>query len=158
MSTLIEMAKAGDTARVREMLRPRWWRKPAPDKADKWGCTALHFAAEAGHLEIATLLLETGADVNATNRFAHTPLHNAAREGRLELVNLLLAKGAEVNGTGKQDGSPLHWAIRERRTLVIKALLSAGAATGNINREGQNAAQVAEIHGTPEILAMLQNT
>ena len=31
----------------------------------RWGKTALHFAAERNHVEVAKVLLENGADVNA---------------------------------------------------------------------------------------------
>ena len=34
----------------------------------QWGSTALHEAAKLGHIEIVTLLLGTGADVNLKTR------------------------------------------------------------------------------------------
>jgi ankyrin repeat protein len=156
MSALIEAAKAGDAAKVREALQPRWWRKPNPDAADKWGCTALHYAAENGCREIVEALLAAGADVNAANRFAHSPLHNAAREGRAEIVQLLLRHGADTRGHEQQDGSPLNWAIREKRVEVVKLLLAAGADTRSVNKEGQSALQVAEIYGTPQIAELIR--
>ncbi len=36
------------------------------------GDTALHIAAEYGHLEIATLLINNGCDMNKTDKVSHT--------------------------------------------------------------------------------------
>lgn len=155
MSALIEAAKAGDLAKVQDELKPRWWRKANPSIADRWGCTALHYAAELGNVAICQALIEAGADLNAANRFAHTPLHNASREGKVETVNLLLQRGADTSGHEKQDGSPLNWAIREKHLAVVKALIAAGAPTQSVDKEGRSALQVAEIYGTPEIVGIL---
>ena len=35
------------------------------------GCTALHHAADDGHIEVMRLLLERGADVNASNKVSN---------------------------------------------------------------------------------------
>ena len=46
----------------------------------KLGFTALHWAAQCGHLDICELLLHSGANVNAQNQTGDTPLHLAAYE------------------------------------------------------------------------------
>ncbi len=38
----------------------------------QYGHTALHKAAMNGHLEIATLLISNGCDINITNKVSHT--------------------------------------------------------------------------------------
>ena len=49
------------------------------DSVDDWtGKTALHYAAEYGHLEIAELLLANGANVNHRDDDKATPLYFAA--------------------------------------------------------------------------------
>lgn len=59
------------------------------------GFTPLHEAAVRGEPEIAKLLLEHGADVNALGgQHQITPLHAAAAGGHLETVKLLLEAGA----------------------------------------------------------------
>ncbi|MCG8339797.1 MAG: ankyrin repeat domain-containing protein, partial [Cytophagales bacterium] len=45
------------------------------DATDKNGNTPLHVTAEKGQKEVANLLLEKGAEVNATDNDAWTPLH-----------------------------------------------------------------------------------
>ena len=43
-------------------------------------CAALHAAAEGGSAEVAQLLLENGANVNATDTSQCTPLHIAGKQ------------------------------------------------------------------------------
>jgi ankyrin repeat protein len=70
--------KAGDLGRVTELLAEN------PQLArtlDGTGATALHFAAWKGHAEIAGVLLNAGAEVNARwddGHYGGTPLHAAA--------------------------------------------------------------------------------
>lgn len=48
-------------------------------------------------MEIATTLLEYGADTNAVTRQGISPLHLAAQEGNVDMVTLLLARDATIN-------------------------------------------------------------
>lgn len=59
------------------------------------GSTALVTAVVLGRSEIATALIEGGADINKSNNDGSTPLYCAAFFGRTELVKLLLDKGAD---------------------------------------------------------------
>ena len=52
--------------------------------------TPLHIAAFMGHFEIATLLLENGANVNAIGRHNQTPIHFAALNGQTKIIPLLV--------------------------------------------------------------------
>lgn len=60
----------------------------------KDGWTALHFAAEKGHVECVELLLREGAEVDARSLTGSTPLHLAAERGRKECMTLLLSARA----------------------------------------------------------------
>lgn len=53
------------------------------------GATALHYAAESGHLEIVSMLLRSGAKLTR-NSHGLTPLLSAAEECQEEIVNLIL--------------------------------------------------------------------
>ena len=75
---MLKAAKNGDAAGVRELLAGDASLK---NTRDKDGSTPLHCAAWKGHAEVAALLLEAGADVNARSQNEHygdTPLHAAA--------------------------------------------------------------------------------
>lgn len=61
-----------DAERVRQLLT--YGRDV--DAEDSSGYTALHYAARAGHFDICRMLLNAGANVNATTRAGQaTPLH-----------------------------------------------------------------------------------
>ena len=82
------------------------------DTVDDWtGKTALHYAAEYGHLEIAELLLANSANVNRRDDDQATPLYFAAIGGFAEVAVLLLANGAEVNARDKANETPMDGAV-----------------------------------------------
>ena len=75
---LLEATKRGDVAAVKSLLRDG----ADPNVAQGDGLTSLHLAAQEGQLEIAKLLLEAGAKVEAKTRIGdYTPLHLASGAG-----------------------------------------------------------------------------
>ena len=67
---LIDAVKAGDAEAVRTLLADG----VAVSEAEADETTALHWAAHHDDLEIAQLLLDAGAAVDATNRYDVVPL------------------------------------------------------------------------------------
>ena len=53
----------------------------------------LTLAACGGHVDLAMLLIERGANIEEVNDEGYTPLMEAAREGHEEMVALLLSQG-----------------------------------------------------------------
>jgi ankyrin repeat protein len=116
---------------------------------DNNGNTPLHFAASEGHLEVARMLLELGADVNSQNDEGLTPLQRASqvqREGESGIMRLLLDYGANVNVHDKRRNTPLHFAASEGHLEVARMLLELGADINSQNDKGltplQRASQV----------------
>lgn len=71
-----------------------WARQADIHATDKRGYTPLHHAAAQGLYEIAAILIDRGAVVDAPSRSGATPLIIAARSGRWKVGRLLLAHGA----------------------------------------------------------------
>jgi outer membrane protein assembly factor BamB len=110
-------AAAGRLAEVQALLDAG----VAVDAPARHGNTALLFAAEKGHLDVARLLVARGADVNARERFfGATPL-GAALQGKHSAVALfLLEKGAA-------DASlALEEAVEQANLDLAKAALATG--------------------------------
>ncbi|EDQ85770.1 uncharacterized protein MONBRDRAFT_28983 [Monosiga brevicollis MX1] len=63
--------------------------------------TPLHWAAHFANAETLQLLLDRGADPNATNAEGATPLHDAVRRGSADMVRLLLAANAQLDQAGR---------------------------------------------------------
>lgn len=61
------------------------------------GYTPLHIASKKNQMEIATTLLQYGAETSIQTKQGVTPLHLASQEGHSDMAALLLEKGANVN-------------------------------------------------------------
>lgn len=64
--------------------------------------TPLHLSARNGHVQTAKLLLEYGANINATDINGESPLIYAVREQHADMVDFLISEGADVNQADKK--------------------------------------------------------
>lgn len=106
------------------------------DSKDEDGYTPLHRACYNNNVDIAKLLLQYGADVNARTVDQWTPLHSASKWSNAECVALLLQYGADVNAVSEGRQNPLHIAAtvsncrRTAMTLMLDDKFN-GAALNN---------------------------
>ena len=89
-----DAVRAGDLAKVKALVAEN--PKVANEK-DAGGRTPLHFAGNAGNMEIVAFLITNGADVKATDPDGFTPLHWAAWAGQADAARALIAAGADPN-------------------------------------------------------------
>jgi uncharacterized protein len=119
---VFEAAALGRAARVEEAVRadPGSVRAEAAD-----GFTALHLAAFFGQLEVAAVLLEHGAavDAKAGNPSRVQPLHSAAAGGHAAIAALLLERGADPNARQHGGFAPLHAAAARGDEVTARLLL-----------------------------------
>jgi len=150
---LLQAAKAGDVAQVRQLLASG----VSPNTRNENGWTALHVAALYGQVAVAEALIGHGAAVDAAdNEACATPLADAAQAGHLAVVNLLLKRGANVNATCEFDLTPLHLAAREGHTEVVKALLSHRARVNARDGDGQTPLDLALQAGRTKVARLLR--
>ncbi len=90
----------------------------------------LILAAEQGSLQIVTLLVERGANVNTQNVSECTPLIYAISHDRAETAKYLIAEGADVNRQNSSGHTALTccllW-VEKDFIDIIKLLISKGA-------------------------------
>jgi ankyrin repeat protein len=121
---------------------------------------ALHHAARWGHDSIVLLLLERGADKDATAEGNMAPLHYAAASGKCSTIALLHGFGADIESKSSRtpeldidgtqfrrlhgpdwdptvddgnDWSPLHYAAAQTRIDTVSTLLKCGADVHALN-------------------------
>jgi uncharacterized protein len=91
-AAILQSAKGGDVSAVKRLLDADRSLVGATDEQLK---TPLHWAAQDDHDDIAEVLLEAGADIEATTSWGATPLDWAAVMGSTKVADLLLARGAQ---------------------------------------------------------------
>lgn len=96
----------------------------------KDGVTALHKDAEFGCIEVAGLLLDAGAQVNALDATGATPLDLAARangDHYKQTADLLAARGGKPGDSMRPSPRPLIEATGKGDVQAMRALLDQGA-------------------------------
>ena len=86
--------------------------------------TPLMIAAAHSHLNAVRFLIESGASVNAVDKFGSTCLHYAARSGSLPIVNLLLTAGADAALINKHGKSPADAALAHGHTRIVTSFVT----------------------------------
>jgi ankyrin repeat protein len=89
--------------------------------------SALYYCAQDNHPDVAAILLDKGADVNAESGSGLIPLSRAAEKGHAELALLLMKHGANVNAVGPGGWTALHMASYHGHTGAAMNLLAKGA-------------------------------
>jgi eukaryotic-like serine/threonine-protein kinase len=142
---LVRAARSNDLKAVRRSAR----HEPIDGRGDG-GWTALHFAAQRGHLEVARWLLRQGASVDLrTQDFGRTALMLAARYGDGPMVHLLLEAGADVAARDRLGDTALHLAVSDPSRPALRAVRHLVAAGSDVERTGQQA-------HTPLVRAVVQ--
>jgi ankyrin repeat protein len=86
--------------------------------------SALMIASLKGMTDMASLLLDKGADVNKPG---WTPLHYAATGGHLQIMQFLLDNHAYIDAASPNGSTPLMMAAMYGTPSAVKLLLEAGA-------------------------------
>ncbi|XP_031633198.1 mast cell carboxypeptidase A-like [Contarinia nasturtii] len=77
------------------------------NERDNGGMTALHWAAEHGHIEAAKMLIENNAEIDARDNYFNTPLHIAASCDSLKMMKFLVDRGAYIYAPNLMKACPL---------------------------------------------------
>ena len=111
---------------------------------------------------VVLLLLQHGADIEATDKNEESPLHLAARWGRLATTEALLqtppaSRWMKANVTAQDihGDTPLHLAARWGHEDIVRLLVEEGAGVEEKNDYNQSPAEVAERHLQFEVVELL---
>ena len=74
-----------------------------------FGITLLHSASSSGNMELVSLLIREGADVNAQDEDGESPLHGAmARSDNYDVARMLIENGADLSSKAVDGKTPFH--------------------------------------------------
>ena len=148
------LVDSGSTLRVQQVLASSKAYANVKDK--EHGKTPLHRAAERGHTEIAALLLEAKAEVDAKDKYGETPLHYAAQRQHTDAARLLLKKMADPNVKDAAGRTPLIMSAENGHSNIATMLLEAKADANVKDKEhGKTPLHRAAERGHTEIAALL---
>ncbi|KAJ3280086.1 palmitoyltransferase akr1, partial [Borealophlyctis nickersoniae] len=150
-------AKSGSRTLVALLLENRGNEaRPSLNASDRQGYTPLHNAAAKVSYDIAEMLIDCGADVNAVTGQKWTVLHSAAKGGNQKLVSLLLEKmeSGALEAVNDNEHTPLHTAAWNSHEGVVKILLAKGASSA-AHAAGWTALHLAAQQGYAKVAAVL---
>jgi ankyrin repeat protein len=118
---------AGQT-QSRKLPDGSWGKSAPPETYAELVSEAFYIAARNGHIDVATFLLEKGADINCRGFFGAPGLHWAAINGHKEMVGFLIQRGADIHLRDQEfNSTPLGWAIEGNQTEIAVLLEQHGA-------------------------------
>jgi ankyrin repeat protein len=118
------------------------------EKACAEGNTALFEAIGGGQTEIATQLIDAGADPNKTDAIGSSPLMSAAWNCHLGVAVLLIQRHAKVNAVDENGYTPLMYGSSYCDDgKIVALLLRAGSAINSKTNHGDTALTTAAFFG-----------
>ncbi|KAK9444770.1 ankyrin 2,3/unc44 [Metarhizium brunneum] len=175
-TALMYAAESGCSRVVERLLRVP---NIGQDCQDKYGHSAISYAAENGHLEVVKMLasgrksaIDAKTLTAASKRMGNTKnssimtflldngingslvdsvLRIAVSEEFDEVVSLLVGRGANVNTTYESTSTPLHKAARLGNVGICKILLKAGATVDSETKEKETPLILAVSRGHQEL-------
>ncbi|XP_072143326.1 E3 ubiquitin-protein ligase MIB2-like isoform X2 [Dermacentor andersoni] len=121
------------------------------EEVDEDGDRALHYATYGDKPDVIELLLNLGADINATNKKKFTALQVAVKKKHVNCVRILINKFPERLDVNIQDGvgdTPLHDAIKHASPEITDMLLNFPSVDFTLcNESGHNLLHQAAVTG-----------
>lgn len=126
ITALIEHSTRGNAKAVHNLLRLR----ADPNLKDATGHTALMHAARHNRIAVASILIATGADLDATSDGQWTATMCASLDGHSSVVKLLARAGADVEATSEGGESAMTVAAHDGFVEVVRVLIDEAASVG----------------------------
>ena len=117
--------------------------------------TALWMACNGGHLSMAELLIENGADIDGNHSGDMPPIHAAIIRDRTDIVDLLLKGSVNVNARAAHGRTVLHRIAEHGSINSASYLLDAGCGLDLIDNSGMTALHYAAEFGRREMIKLL---
>lgn len=157
---LIQAIETGDIDQVRRVLTGG----AVVNARTRAGLTALSVAVIRGYEDIALLLIEKGASLDARDKSGdrdnqhpgNSPVHYAAIYGRTRVLQAMLDRGVSPNLRDRNGRTLLMLAVENGHHDTVRLLLERGADPNARSALGETALEIAQRRGDPETVRLLQ--
>ncbi|KAH0623660.1 hypothetical protein JD844_006669 [Phrynosoma platyrhinos] len=126
---------------------------------DLGGCTAMHWAADGGHIDVIEWMIQDGCEVDPKDTgLEWTPLMRlCALTGKTDVARLLIDSGADVNARDKDGKTPLMIAALNNHEDLVTLLLERGADPEVKNEFGKGALEMARGLNRQSVAAIIED-
>lgn len=121
---------------------------------DRYGRTALFYAAWNGHMTIVQRLVKAGARVDVMDSIGGTPISYALCYGHEKIANELM-RGAQPDSVDEIRRELLLSAVEHGHDPIVKRLLDSGADPGATDDQGNSLIVLAIKQGETNIIDLL---
>ncbi|CAF3576618.1 unnamed protein product [Rotaria sordida] len=149
----LHMAAQGDHVDAARILL--YYKSTLVDDVSSDYLSALHVASHCGNYNVAKLLCERRADVNAKALNGFSCLHIACKKNRLKLVELLIANDADIEARTESGLTSLHVAAFVGSHDIVIYLLQHGADIDAVTIRGETPLHLATRNNQVEIVQTL---
>jgi len=130
---IIEAVKKGELGLVKELLEQG---EDVNTKTYEDELSLLHLALLNRDEDMARLLIEHGADIEAEDIGGNRPLHLAVALNMPEMVKLLLDLGADINAKARYGRTPIMFSASHKDLRIFEMLVERGANPFDKDYEG----------------------
>jgi len=115
----------------------------------------LHVALCMGHLDLARMLVEHGADVSAQDKAGQSLLHSAVENGHVAFSWMLVERGADISAQDEDGWTAVHFALDNGHEDLARMLVERGADVSAQDESRWNELHMASRFGYVDLARML---
>lgn len=149
---IFDAARSGTVETVKNILAKD---KSLINAVSPQGYTPLLLATYRGNNEVASYLIDNGANINLTTGFGTIVMAAIVKKNTAILEKLIAAK-ADINAADEKGITPLMLAVQFQQAETVALLLKSGAKKDSKDKAGKTAFEYATESGNDNLIKLLK--